>query len=494
MKLRASGFTLALLLLVGTALPVLAQGIANPPGDGANGGIDVPSLKFVVAGPDAGEIEQITGIWAHRPTTQGQPVSVQFAESRIKDAGGNTINSPDNPRVLGVTADIIPGMPEDFGCSNHGITGSINRSIDGANAGCFHWQRSLTGRSAAAGYYKLEIGVQDQVQPALWYTRTFFRWYRLQTKEINWVVTDQYGQAVVGAKLNETSPATAYFGETDSGGGLITHIGVGTHTFAWTCPGYEAVTLTNYLVSGTTTVTQRVTMINTGNGGPPPNSGAGLEVLVQRQDNGNNIAFATVTVQGKIGQTDSSGKVTFKGLASGASIVKAKASGMAAGGTTVQLIGGTLKKLTCKMHATAAPVWEESALDQPGSQGFWEWLFVPKNATLQQWQAFITQLKAWGPFGFVSQAATLFGQGLQVPGGPMVWTFSVPYYGGAGGSAINGSIDWREPLQGSQTYEDGGKGSVFGAMRATGRSILGWVVWLGFTWALIMWVRPRLSW
>jgi hypothetical protein len=174
--------------------------------------------------------------------------------------------------------------------------------------------------------------------------------------------------------------------------------------------------------------------------------------------------------------------------------------GYTTGQVTKAVVHGQTASVTVTMHAASAPTGGDTGGSSGGTtnvldSGWWSnlftTLFVPPQATWDEWTTFKNDVTSWGPFGFVSSFFSAWSTASRSGEDALVFD---SHYTFAGGSQhlMDGKIDLRPQLE-TGFYTDGGQGSPWGTMLDMSRTTEGFGVYVLFAIALFKWLRPRLS-
>jgi hypothetical protein len=261
----------------------------------------------------------------------------------------------------------------------------------------------------------------------------------------------------------------------------------GNYEYQVSAPGCQTVAGTlDTGISGTINITMERTS------GPPsdPNK-ANLIVTVVDDDTGTAISGATVSLGGVARTTDSAGKVTFTGVSAGAAVVAVTKSSYQGGNVTVQLVGGSTRKVTVKLSNDGEPPVADDDPEED-SPGFWEGLFkrlfVPDESTVKKWADLQGTMGQWGPFSLFNTFWSAF-NATNIDGQEVMHWHWVPNT--LAGTQMPFCIDLR-PYQ-AAGYGDGEYGTQIGTTRVFFRQVIGWFTWIVFVWALVKWVKPRIT-
>lgn len=174
--------------------------------------------------------------------------------------------------------------------------------------------------------------------------------------------------------------------------------------------------------------------------------------------------------------------------------------GYTTGQLSTTIIANQTQTVNVVMHVAAAPTGGSGGSGSGGSQnvldGDW-WsnlftsLFVPPQATWDEWSQFKTDVTSWGPFGFISGFFSSWGTAARSGEDALVFDCHFTFAGGSQ-HLMDGQIDLRPALE-TGTYEGGGRGSPWGTMLDVSRTTEGFGVYVLFAIALFRWMRPRLS-
>lgn len=469
---------LVLLLLVGSRA---ALATCADPGRGWSN--DPPDLTFVSMGAtyDAGQISALNSIQGHgRISTGALFMTWAFDDRRILDPAGNTVN--DNVRSITTGSNVFDGCshsPPLPGCRLHGWYYDTPTT-----SGAYDWQGALQNRAAQPGTYRLQVWYDNAEMHT--YTRTFGV---ATTVSGPFVVKDQNGIPVQGAVYTTTSPTVLVWPATDANG-ATTRSGLAPADYngTWTGPDFTALPhiYTINSSSGTIQVVVQRTAQN-------PSGKGNVSLKVVNGDDAANPAItgATVALTGVGNQTTpASGTVLYSDLTPATYAVSVAASGFQSGAVSVVASNGVTRNYVVKMHASSAPTLSDTTGDDPG---FWEKLFVPKAETCQGFSTLMDSIKAWGPFGFITACFSAFNSGTRAGEQELVWSLTFDPFGGAA-PPWQGKLDLRPLLAPADPdYTGGGRGSIAGNFLAGFRVTEGLLVWGLFMFAVVRWMRPRMS-
>jgi hypothetical protein len=459
---------------------------------------DTPEQEQVAGGANAGEIGKLKKLVVH--WTGGLPNTVYFTERRYQDLQGNPVNDNLQEKSAStVFRGCSDSSPSQTGCEIHQwyyVAPVANGSNFVTSEGTFDWEASLAARVATPGRYELKCQYFN-ASSGQWIQLTRTRMVNGWNRQMQFTVRDQFSNPIQGVQVNSTLPTVANWGQTDSTGVLIVSMPPGEYRLTFTHPTGNAtpVTLFPYTVTSPSAgnsgvVQQPVTMEVNGSNAEDK---AALKTTVVNPS-GDPIQGAQVTVQGQVLTTGADGTAQFGNLNPGATQVQVAAAGFQTGAVSVSLVRAKTLKAKITMNVGGPPSGALEPDEDSGSQGFWQDLFVPKEATLEKWGAFIEQLKNWGPIGVVNRFWTAWNG--HTIGNEQSLCINIGWQlAGEGSPGLNGCIDLRPSIAApAPPYPDGGRGSIAGTILGTLRQVAGWMTWCLFFFALVKWVRPRLSW
>lgn len=458
------------------------------------------TTTLVTSGRNTGEIWMIKNIvghhWLNHPNLSNTTFSV--TQQRTHDAEGVALN--DERRTPNYQSLLVPsthkeGPPNGTGCLEHEWKGWHM----GSN-GEFDWEASLGGRGAEAGTYKITIEWRDGIKKEL--TRG---WLIGKVQPVRFHCTDQYGNPAVALDVNQLEPIPAPLDPTDEFGFSYNEMSPGLYEIKFSHPEFEnyyheflipnvtddnppllEISIPMKRIAATSNKTGQVNIKVRNADGSLPEGWAWGTISLARDG---------TTKEQNVTQT-SGYDCAFTGLAPGKYRATLTTGSVFKSPQTfeVDAVAAIARDYTLKpvlLGGEGPPTVEEP--NESTNPGFWESLLVPKESTLDDWKELINQMTSWGPFGVVKQLFTSWEGAARTGENTLKWE-STWQPAGNGGPTVGGVIDLRPRLAGGGLYPDGGAGSVGGDLIKHLRTILGWLVWIGFVFALGKWIRPRVSW
>lgn len=475
----------------------------------AQAGVDPPTVVNVTSGRNVGEVEGLKDLLCHPKSNSGW----SFGWTRDQDTRGTPIpggyDLGNNGRAYGV-AGVAVNAPTDTppgpGCQQHGLGYNYPNWNDYGQTllGSINVEQWLIAQAADPGRYVFTFTPPGGGAPYV-----FHRWFKKwPEKGPVWVqLRDSAGRPIPGVTINGDRPWSPYnVGTTDSAGNLLIDLPCQHYRWTFTKTGYNTRSQVFYIPDWFYRQESDGVLIKTftlyTSSETNPGSVGSAKITVVDNVNGQYIEGATVSIGGKTYYQKNGQGVLVDGLIQGAKPTTGNASGYIAKTVTVNVSSNQVVQQEIRLDRAVNGDGDGDGSPGGGSGGGFpsltdlsDWLtglFTPSEASLQKWKDLGQKFRNWGPFGVFTDAMQAWNSAARI--GEDELCFNIGFQlAGEGSPGVAWCLDMRPQLSGTETYEDGGKGSRAGDFIAFLRPVLGGVVWVGFLFGLWTWFRPRVQ-